>query len=496
MLVTDLNIVILTQSSKLSLRYNPPMLNRVRDVLQKKCALIKDSRIILGVSGGADSLVLLDLLSMDYQVVIAHFNHKLRSESSQDAETIKNITEYYKLPFILGDGDVYEYAQTNHLSIEEAARELRYRYLFDQAEIFNAQAVAVGHHADDQVETVLMHLLRGTGLDGLTGMEYRSLPTPWSNKIPLIRPLLQIWRSEIDLYCAENKISPLIDSTNTDTKYFRNRIRQNLIPELETYVPGFRKRLWRTADLIRNDRILLEEQTEDAWQTVVTKRESGYVVLQRNIFNNLSLGLKRRLIRKVIFSLRLYERDVDYDLVQRAIDFVSQPTATKKADLGLDLKISIEEDQINISNWNSDLPTSQWPQLVADFALIIPCELDLENGWILKVERPLDTELAIKDSRKNQNPYQAWVNLEDRELKLMVRRRIPGDRIQPLGMNGRSMKISDLMVNVKIPRRARAGWPLICSGDEIVWVPGFHIGHSFQITDHSQQIVKLAMKMR
>jgi tRNA(Ile)-lysidine synthase len=493
MLETDLNIVILTQSSELSLRYNLSMLNFVRDVIQKNCFLIKDSLIILGVSGGADSLALLDLFSKDYLVVVAHFNHHLRPESSQDAQIIETIAGRYGLPCILGEGDVSEFAQANHFSIEEAAREMRYRFLFKQAENFKAQAVAVAHHADDQVETVLMHLLRGTGLDGLSGMAYRSLPNPWSSAIPLVRPFLQTWRLEIENYCAEKKISPLTDSTNVDITYFRNRIRKNLIPELEAYVPGFRKRLWRTADLIRNDRIILEGQTENAWQAAVVKREKNYVVFHCDIFNNLPLSLKRRLIRKAIFFLRQEERDVDFELVKSAIVFSLNPSATMQADLGLGLRVSIEQNQLIISDWNSDLPISQWPQLVADCMLDVPGELDLGNGWILKAELPLDKVSAKNDARNNQDPYQAWVNWEDRELMLLVRRRTPGDRIQPLGMSGRSMKISDLMVNEKVPRRARAGWPLICVNDEIIWLPGYRLSHSFRVTNISKSVVKLSL---
>ena len=461
MLETDLNIVILAQSSNLSLRYNLSMLNHVRDVFQKKCGLIKDAWIVLGVSGGADSLTLLDLFSKDYWVVVAHFNHFLRPESSQDAQMIEQIAERYMLPFILGEGNVTEFAQANHLSIEEAAREMRYRFLFKQAEKFKAQAVVVGHHADDQVETVLMHLLRGTGLDGLSGMAYYSLPNPWSSAIALVRPLLQTWRSEIDDYCAGNKITPLSDSTNTDNTYFRNRIRQNLIPELESYVPGFRRRLWRTADLISSDRNLLEEQTENAFQDIVVEGTMDYVVLNLDSFNKLHLGLKRRLLRKVIFTIRQNERDVDYALIMRALEFSSQPSTTMEVDLGLGLRISIEENILIVSDWNSNLPTKRWPQLDEDFVLDIPGELGMGHGWILKVELSLNTESAKNEARMNKNPYKAWVNWGDRELKLLVRKRNPGDRFQPLGMGGRTMKISDLMVNKKIPRRARAGWPLV-----------------------------------
>jgi tRNA(Ile)-lysidine synthetase-like protein len=128
--------------------------------------------------------------------------------------------------------------------------------------------------------------------------------------------------------------------------------------------------------------------------------------------------------------------------------------------------------------------------------LDIPCEFDLGDGWILKAELPLCKISAKNEARTNQNPYQAWVNWGDRDLKLLIRKRNPGDRFQPMGMEGQSMKISDLMVNEKIPRRARANWPLICSDDEIVWVPGLHVGHLFRIMDCSQQIVKLVVKKR
>lgn len=476
------------------------MFNQLRDVLQSNCALKRKKLIIVGVSGGADSLTLMDVLAKDYQVVVAHFNHLLRPESNKDAQAIEKIATQKGLPFILGEGVVVDHAQANNFSIEEAARDLRYRFLFEQAEKVNAQAVAVGHNADDQVETVLMHLLRGAGLDGLTGMVYRYLPNPWSDIIPLVRPLLQIWRSEIESYCSENRISILSDSTNADTTYFRNRIRHELILELEAYVPGVRTRLWQTADLLSADRRILDDLVEDVWQEIGAKSEKGYVVFNLQVLNLQSLGLKRRLIRKAISYLHPGARDVDFALVRRAIDFASQPTATGQADLGLGLRIAFDDGSLIISDWQTELPKEHWPQIADQLSgagyqrtLPIPGEFHLGEGWIIKAEIPSDGEIAIRDARGNIDPYQAWIDLGEQEPLLIIRSRQFGDRFQPLGMDGKSMKISDFMINQKIPQRARAGWPLICAGDEIAWVPGYRMGHPFRITEQTQRAVNLRL---
>ena len=471
------------------------MLENLQKILEERCQLNRAQPVIVGVSGGADSLTLLNILrEMAYPVMAAHFNHHLRPESSDDARTVEGIAAKLNVPFILGEGNTPDHAQEHKLSIEEAARELRYRFLFEQAEKHAAQAVAVAHNADDQVETVLMHLLRGAGLDGLTGMDYRSLPNPWSATIPLVRPLLDIWRAEIDTFCAENNLTPVVDVTNTDTTYFRNRLRHELIPELETYVPGFRTRLHQTADLLTADRRTLDSLTAKIWQETIHKIEGDYIILQSSIFNLHSLALRRRLIRKAVSYLRPGARDVDYALVQRALDFAENPTVTAQTDLGLGLQISIEGDQLIIADWHTELPTDHWPQIIDQCSLSVPGKRDLGNGWFLRTEILSDVESAKRAAPENRDPYQAWVDLGALQSPLTVRPRRPGDRFQPLGMRGKSMKISDFMINQKIPQRARAGWPLVCCSAEVIWVPGYRLAHPCRVSEKSQQIVLVTLK--
>ena len=202
------------------------MLKTARLTLQNECLIEAGRPLVVGVSGGPDSLCLLDLLRRSgCQVVVAHLDHGLRAEAAQDADTVAGLAKRFGLPYVQGQVDTRAYAEAHSLSIEEAARVLRYRFLFEQARQHAAQAVAAGHTADDQVETVLMHLLRGAGLVGLKGMAYRMLPNPWSSEIALLRPLLGVWRSQVIEYCEEHALQPVLDRTNLDTTYFRNRLR-------------------------------------------------------------------------------------------------------------------------------------------------------------------------------------------------------------------------------------------------------------------------------
>ena len=209
------------------------MLEVVRSVLQNRCGLTPLSRLLVAVSAGPDSLCLLHVLwQLGYSVVVAHLDHGLRVESAAEAAMVQHFAEDLGVQWVCKRQDVQGYATQNGLSIEEAARNLRYRYLFEQAERLEAQAVAVGHNADDQVETVLMHLLRGAGLSGLRGMGHYSLPNPWSQRIPLVRPLLGIWRGEIQAYLDRSGLKPSLDSSNLELRYYRNRLRHELIPHL------------------------------------------------------------------------------------------------------------------------------------------------------------------------------------------------------------------------------------------------------------------------
>ena len=237
------------------------MIETINEMLIGPCQLNRADRLVIGVSGGADSLALLTALAADgWDVHAAHFNHRLRDNADEDAEFVQVFCQKRSIPCVIGSGQTPVFAEEQSLNVEEAARRLRYRFLFETAAAKKAAAVVTAHHADDQVETVLLHLLRGTGLDGLTGMAYRT-GTEWHPKIPLVRPMLGVWREEIDAYLEQRGLSPQVDPSNLDTGYRRNQLRHETIPALEAVEPSFKANLLRMSEVLQGDRDLLDAIT-------------------------------------------------------------------------------------------------------------------------------------------------------------------------------------------------------------------------------------------
>jgi tRNA(Ile)-lysidine synthase len=240
------------------------LLEKVKAKLQNDCNLLPQEKIIAGISGGVDSMVLLDILvKCGFRPVVAHFNHQLRPAAGKDAEFVQQAAERYKLDFVLASADILAQAEQRGESLEEAARNGRYRFLFRTAEENKAAAVVVAHQADDQVETILMNLLRGSGLNGLAGMQAWSI-SAYHPEIPLVRPLLDCWRMEINDYCREERLDYVVDETNQDAAYRRNRIRLELIPQLQGYNPDIKNSLLRLSKLAAADMELLDSLLQDA----------------------------------------------------------------------------------------------------------------------------------------------------------------------------------------------------------------------------------------
>lgn len=437
----------------------------------------------MAVSGGADSLALLHALrGFNYPLVCATFNHRLRPEAADEVARVRQLAESLGIPFVTDSADVAAYAGAEGLSTEEAARALRYRFLFREARKAGAQAVVTGHTADDQAETLLMHFLRGAGLSGLKGMSGRvvlpvfDIVPAGGAEIPLVRPLLGWWRADTEAYCHENGLSPIYDPTNMDTTYFRNRLRHELIPTLEGYNPRVRQTLVRTALALQGDEALLAEVVEAAWTKSVLAQGVGYISFAHAALESSSLALRRNLFKRAAFTLRPGLRDIDFAALERA--------ATLKAvDLAGGLRLFVEGEKIYLAAHEADLPFSEWPQI--------------ENGelldWKLVSEIFTGENLSVL-AQANGDPFTAWLDADLTDDSLRVRAVRAGDRFQPLGMPGASVKLQDFFVNAKLPRRARTKWPLICVGDEIAWVVGLRLAHPFRVTEKTKRAILLQLK--
>ena len=446
-------------------------------ILQVECNLRIDRPLLVGVSGGPDSLCLLDICGKSgYRLIVAHFDHCLREESSQDAAFVQAEAAKRGLPYVFDRVDVRQFAAQAKLSLEEAARIARYRFLFKQARRLSAQAVAVAHTADDQVETILMHMLRGTGLSGLTGMSYSTLLPEWDAFIPLVRPLLGIWRTEILAYCQQNQLTPVHDLSNVDLIYLRNRLRHELIPDLEKYNPRLKEALWRMSQTLAADNIVLEEVKQQTWTENLVEQTKNYIILSLPGLKLLGRGLLNGIIRKAVGLLQSDLRDLDFNTVARAVDYVYTSTARGTVDLVSGIYMLKEKERLFIARQGAVLDFGGSPYLPPgeEYMLDVPARLSLNGDWFLESEWVI---VANPTDVDRNDPFQAWLSDDAIELPLQIRTRQRGDHFYPLGMGGQSLKLSDFFINEKLPRRVRSTWPLVCSLGKIVWVPGFRPAH-------------------
>ena len=473
------------------------MLDNIESILRDRCGLTRDRPIIAGISGGPDSLCLLGILrETGYRVIVAHFNHKLRSDADADANAVEQAASRMNFASVIESGDVREYASAEKLSIEEAARNMRYRFLMEQARRSRAQAVAVGHTADDQVETVLMHFIRGAGLAGLKGMNYRTVLPAFDKTIPIVRPLLDIWREETVVYCAVHGLRPRHDPSNDSLDFFRNRLRNQLIPLLESYNPRFRDAVWRTSRSLSGDHEILADVLDDAWQACIVQQTADFISFDSAALTKHPLGLQRHLIRRAIELVRPDNLDVTFATLERAARFVNEENRRPRMDLTGGLHLLREGLLIYLLANTSDLPIERWPQMPDEgntIPLKLPSSIALSGGWKLTCERWNMASLAMDQAKTNDDPYQVWLDAKHISNALELRARHDGDRFEPLGMDGHEMKLSDFFINVKLPQRARDRWPLLCMGEKVIWVPGYRPAHSFRLTESTRQALYFSM---
>jgi tRNA(Ile)-lysidine synthase len=475
------------------------MLENIQSILEDQCGLRHEQPVIAGVSGGPDSLCLMSILrKAGYRTIVAHFNHKLRPDADADANVVEQTAARLNLASVIESGDVRTYADQQKLSIEEAARTMRYRFLMEQARRFHAQAVAVGHTADDQVETVLMHFIRGAGLAGLKGMSYRTIVHMFDSQIPIVRPLVDTWREETVVYCAANGFRPRHDPSNASLDFFRNRLRHLLIPTLESYNPRFREAIWRTSRSLNADYAILSEVLDQAWQASVTEETMDFVAFDESSLIQQPVGLLRNLVRRAMEHLHPDVPDVSYATLERASNFILDREGSRRArtDLSGGTHLLREGSLIYVIASNVTLPIERWPQMPdasSTIPLQVPSQITLSGGWKLTCERWNIPLLALEQARENKDPYQAWVDAHGIADALELRVRQEGDRFEPLGMDGHEMKISDFFINVKLPQRARDRWPLLCMGEKVVWVPGYRPAHPFRLTDSTRQALYFSM---
>lgn len=444
----------------------------------------ENPKMLVGVSGGPDSVCLLHILdqlrdSLGVRLHVAHLNHMLRGvDSDADARYVAEFSGTLGIPVTVEKRDVEAYRKEHRLSLEEAAREVRYDFFSQVAESVGAVGIALGHTQDDQVETILMHLVRGTGLTGLRGMgPITLLRPPGGGVLVVVRPLLEVARRETEEYCRAYDLSPRSDFSNYSLDYTRNRFRYELIPLLQSYNKNIGDALMRTARTAADELSYLEEGVSQVWERVVREQPNG-ILLDSEALSSLHPALQRHLLRRVLDEVLADLTDIQSIHIEKMMEALSKP-AGKRISLPRGLVFHVGYSTCLVTKGVFD--TCPFPPLEGEYKLNVPGDTVLP-GWRVQAR-------IIRPGEKADG-FGACLDVDEAGSDLVVRGRKAGDRFQPLGM-GESKKLQDFMVDAKVPRSWRDRVPLVCSPGGIIWVVGWRIAERVRVTDSTKKVLRL-----
>lgn len=447
-------------------------------------------QLVVGVSGGPDSLALLHVLRRHIpadRLVIAHLDHGLRPSSAVEARLVADMAA--GLRFHTERADVAALSRKNGQNLEEAGRNARYDFMARIAQKEGAAHIVVGHNREDQVETVLLHVLRGSGLAGLRGMQPAS-PLPGHAGLWLLRPLLSVARKDIEEYCAENHLTPLMDESNASHSFLRNRIRGELFPLLETYNPQIRQRLIEMSEILTAEEEYLSFQSSMEWNRLVVEQGKERVTLRRTGWLALPLALRRRLLRLALVAVQPDVRDIGLHAIEMARAVAERSETGSRANMPGGLTVEVSYDRLIIRNKAAGLP-DEVPQLLSlePVELSIPGALTLAEGWRLAAEWLSPGEYDLDAIQRNRDVWQAHI-VSNTADQLIVRPRFAGERIRPLGLNG-ERKVKEIMIDRKVPAYLRERWPVIANRDHTLWVVGHALDERARIVSEDERIVHL-----
>ena len=467
--------------------------------------------IVVGVSGGPDSLCLLHVLhalkdEFGFDLHVAHLHHGIRGhEADADADAVRAIAAAWNLRCSVERINVPELSRKHRMAVEETARQARYSFLGRVAKVIGSRVIAVGHNADDQAETVLMHWIRGAGLAGLRGMlpvaslaKYRILGAP--NRRPadadirLVRPLLAIPRSEIEAYCAHHRLKPRFDRSNLDTTLFRNWLRHEALPMLARHNPNIRDVIRSSSRVLADDYELLRSVLLEAWNRLVREETAERIALDLDGWRALPTSLQRATVREAVQRLRRSLRDVSFVHVENAVSVARSGSAGAQCTLPRGLVLTVEYDLLVLGSKGVAPKLPDWPLLAKGcgvLSLRVPGTTVLPgSGWELEVQIVSRSALP-RDWESNKERWRAFVDAREVGSQLWLRARKPGDRFQPLGMGGRSVKLSGFFTNRKVQRAVRDRLPLLVSDRGIAWVCGYHLDDAAAIRESTREVLYL-----
>ena len=441
------------------------LLEHVEKSIGERKLLGRGARVLVAVSGGLDSMVLLHLLHalaarQGWKLIVAHFNHQLRGEASEaDEQLVCATAKSLGLPVISERGEVRALAEKWRISIEMAARDLRHLFLARTARCERCPVVALAHHADDQAELFFLRLLRGAGGEGLAGMKWRS-PSPADGRVQLIRPLLDVSRVELEEFADNNQIPFREDTSNASSEMLRNRVRHELLPLLRRrFQPALNKSLLRAMEIVGAE----SELAESIARKWLTKK--------RLAFARLAVAVQRRVIQLQLRGLKLGE---EFDLIESL-----RLSSGKPVTVGAE--VAVERDAAGLLSLR--VVTREAFQSAVEV-------VDLRRRAGKTVLGSLDLNWKLVNQagdRLRPRPGYEQFDADKVGRRVVLRHWQPGDRFQPIGMAG-AVKLQDWFTNQKVPRSDRRHLVVACTAaGEVFWIENQRIGERFKLSPETKR---------
>lgn len=471
--------------SKRSQSFTRLIEGRVRQFIEGRGVFLPGESVLLAVSGGGDSTAMVLILhqiaaAYGWRLTVSHFDHQLRGReaSAADLQFVSELARSLSLPFVSGAGDVARRARSKGESVEQAARILRYRYLSLQARASGATIVASGHTLDDQAETVLLHLIRGSGLDGLAGMRPRS-PWPLGRGPELGRPLLGLRRVDTRRYCREMGIEPRDDATNQLLLATRNRVRHEVLPVIRRLNPRVDEALARLAEVASEDAATLEAQAAEAFRACMRRQKRG-VSLSLEALRDLRPAIRSRVLRLALS--RALGSDLDIEAAHLAA--VTRLVDSRPGQASLAHGVVAVRDSRTLSLVRGKPAAAKE---IPETPLAVPGLTEV-GGWRFEVEF-----IDSPGTARGRTLLEVHLDAEVVSGGLWVRSRRRGDRLRPAGLGG-TKKLQDIMVDAKVARGERDGVPVVAADWGIAWVAGLCLDERAVPGRGAGRVVRLAAR--
>lgn len=467
---------------------------KVLETIQENHLINQGEGVVVGVSGGPDSVCLLHVLHtlskmLDINLFTIHVNHMLRAgEAKEDELYTSNLCQELGIPFSVVHIDVALMSRELKMSLEEAGREARYREFSCYAQTIGAGKIAVAHNRNDQAETVMMHIIRGSGSAGLVGMQY--------NRGNIIRPLLNIYREDIEKYCKEAGLFPRTDSSNLADEFTRNRIRLGLFPYInQNFDANIVDSLCRLSSHVSEDNRFLDHLARESYDACIQSEESEKVALKIDALRSLDTAIRSRVLRMAICLAAGSSNGIGNVHYQMLSEQIIKGKTGSRTELPGGIRADISYGMLELSSVKH--PNEKQKNEIISF----PTELKVPGITVLS-ELGMEIETSFEEIENIDKcvllGYNPWVHYFDYEaLKkgIHIRNRGNGDVFSPFRSNG-TKKLKEFFIDSKIPREKRDGIPLICMDNEVVWVMGYKISDKFKVTENTKIVLKIAYMRR